>query len=84
MQTHINRFAVGLGVAFGLMALVLATAVFLRFNFANIQGDRFPTSAGPDDAIMCTMEAKLCSDGSSVGRSGPKCEFAPCPTKMVR
>jgi hypothetical protein len=28
----------------------------------------------------CTMEAKLCSDGSSVGRSGPNCEFAPCPT----
>ncbi len=28
----------------------------------------------------CTMEAKLCSDGSSVGRTGPKCEFAPCPT----
>lgn len=29
--------------------------------------------------IMCTLEAKLCPDGSYVGRSGPKCEFAPCP-----
>lgn len=28
----------------------------------------------------CTMEAKICPDGSSVGRSGPNCEFAPCPT----
>jgi hypothetical protein len=28
----------------------------------------------------CTMEAKLCPDGSSVGRSGPNCEFSPCPT----
>jgi hypothetical protein len=27
----------------------------------------------------CTMEAKLCPDGSSVGRSGPNCEFSPCP-----
>jgi len=27
----------------------------------------------------CTMEAKLCSDGSAVGRTGPNCEFAPCP-----
>jgi hypothetical protein len=25
------------------------------------------------------MEAKLCSDGSSVGRTGPRCEFAACP-----
>jgi hypothetical protein len=28
----------------------------------------------------CTYEAKICPDGSSVGRSGPNCEFAPCPT----
>ncbi|MEK7573481.1 MAG: PsbP-related protein [Patescibacteria group bacterium] len=27
----------------------------------------------------CTQEAKLCPDGSSVGRQGPNCEFAPCP-----
>lgn len=27
----------------------------------------------------CTMEAKLCDDGSYVGRTGPNCEFAPCP-----
>ncbi|MFZ3301558.1 MAG: hypothetical protein WA152_02485 [Microgenomates group bacterium] len=29
----------------------------------------------------CTMDAKICPDGSAVGRSGPKCEFAPCPTQ---
>lgn len=29
----------------------------------------------------CTMEAKVCPDGTSVGRTGPKCEFAPCPTQ---
>lgn len=28
----------------------------------------------------CTQEAKLCPDGSSVGRTGPTCEFSPCPT----
>jgi hypothetical protein len=27
----------------------------------------------------CTEEAKQCPDGSSVGRTGPNCEFAPCP-----
>jgi putative hemolysin len=31
------------------------------------------------EEVVCTMEAKLCPDGSSVGRSGPNCEFAPCP-----
>jgi len=28
----------------------------------------------------CTLEARLCPDGTSVGRSGPNCEFSPCPT----
>lgn len=28
----------------------------------------------------CTQEAKLCPDGSAVGRVGPNCEFAPCPS----
>lgn len=27
----------------------------------------------------CTLEAKICSDGSSVGRTGSDCEFAQCP-----
>ncbi len=29
--------------------------------------------------VACTEEAKLCPDGSAVGRVGPNCEFAPCP-----
>ncbi len=29
--------------------------------------------------IACTLEAKICPDGSSVGRTGPNCEFAECP-----
>jgi hypothetical protein len=40
-----------------------------------------PVSPSPstETIVACTMEAKICPDGSSVGRSGPKCEFAPCP-----
>ena len=33
----------------------------------------------PIQKKACTMEAKLCPDGTYVGRSGPNCEFAPCP-----
>lgn len=29
--------------------------------------------------VACTMDARLCPDGSSVGRTGPNCEFAECP-----
>jgi len=33
--------------------------------------------------VACTMEAKICPDGSSVGRQGPNCEFAACPLPGV-
>jgi hypothetical protein len=29
--------------------------------------------------VACTQEAKLCPDGSYVGRTGPNCEFEKCP-----
>ena len=32
-----------------------------------------------EDGVMCTTDAKLCPDGSAVGRMPPNCEFAPCP-----
>jgi len=28
---------------------------------------------------ICTTEARICPDGTTVGRTGPNCEFAPCP-----
>jgi hypothetical protein len=31
-----------------------------------------------DNGVVCTMDAKMCPDGTSVGRSGPNCEFK-CP-----
>ncbi len=38
-----------------------------------------PPVVTPPGQVVCTMEAKQCPDGSYVGRTGPNCEFAPCP-----
>jgi len=46
-----------------------------RFTFTVV-----PKGAANTGPQACTMEAKLCSDGSAVGRTGPNCEFAACPT----
>ncbi len=35
----------------------------------------------PTEPVACTMEAKLCPDGSYVSRHGPNCEFSPCPAR---
>ena len=31
------------------------------------------------EPVACTADAKICPDGTGVGRTGPNCEFAPCP-----
>lgn len=38
-----------------------------------------PPSEQPPGGAMCTTEAKICPDGTGVGRTGPDCAFAPCP-----
>lgn len=37
------------------------------------------TFSSTTQPVACTMDAKICPDGSSVGRVGPRCEFASCP-----
>ena len=54
------------------LILVVALGAFLYRNILEK-----PHMAGPE--VACTMEAKICPDGSSVGRAGPSCEFAACP-----
>jgi hypothetical protein len=39
----------------------------------------FSTTTTKFSGRTCTMEVKLCPDGSYVSRTGPNCEFSPCP-----
>lgn len=49
-------------------------------ELSNDEGDFVtPKPFTSTEPIACTMEAKICPDGSAVGRTGPKCEFAACP-----
>jgi hypothetical protein len=38
-----------------------------------------PVPSPSGSQVACTLDAKLCPDGSAVGRVGPNCEFAQCP-----
>lgn len=58
-------------IFFGLVALVVLGG--LAFVFVR-SGEQVPAP------IACTEEAKICPDGSAVGRTGLNCEFAACPT----
>lgn len=41
------------------------------------------TTTQSGDSILCTADAKVCPNGSAVGRTGPDCVFAVCPGESV-
>lgn len=65
-----KKFTINSVIVLIFSVLFIAIAVF-AFQIRKIQ--TIP------ERVACSMEAKLCPDGSAVGRSGPDCAFAPCP-----
>jgi len=63
-----KKITVGIIVAVAAIILIIIGLGIYKFNFTD-----------DDIHLGCTKEAKLCPDGSAVGRTGAKCEFAPCP-----
>lgn len=53
------------------LIFVVGVGAFLYRNVVERPGTGAPETA-------CTMEAKVCPDGTAVGRTGPSCSFAPC------
>jgi hypothetical protein len=54
------------------IALVVLAAYFIFWQDNEVDGEN-------NEQVFCTMDAKLCPDGSYVGRVAPSCEFAACP-----
>lgn len=64
----------------GLGALVLLAVVGVVGYFLGQMNNRTAVAPSlPEEGVACTLDAKICPDGSSVGRVGPNCEFAECP-----
>lgn len=61
--------------------LILTVLVVIALVLAVWLGTT-PAVAPPFEQA-CTLEAKLCPDGSAVGRSGPNCAFAACPEPVA-
>lgn len=54
--------------------VILAVALLIVLTQAN---------NGSGNGTVCAQDAKMCADGSYVSRTGPNCEFAPCPTQLA-
>ena len=60
--------------------IIIALIIGILILLANVSFGFYLYKQQSLKQTACTMEAKVCPDGTSVGRSGPKCEFAPCTT----
>jgi hypothetical protein len=58
--------------------LILIVIVGVFIIGMSLMNQSFQETPSPQ-VSACTMDAKVCPDGSYVGRVAPSCEFAPCP-----
>jgi len=67
-----KKIASELAIGIILLVAIIIGGIFYWQNKISVSNNQQP------EQKACTMEAKLCADGSSVGRSGPNCEFTSC------
>ena len=60
---------------FAIVFLFLLLTAILGVGVYSLTSDR-----RTPPMFACTMDALVCPDGSAVGRTGPSCTFAACPT----
>lgn len=62
-----------------ILFFLAGTVVLAGVAIGNLYFSKSPESSR---GTACTAEAKICPDGTAVGRTGPNCKFAACPTKQ--
>ncbi len=62
-----------------IIIMALSAGMFIWYQQKNLAVDDQMEIIKPGTKQKaCTEEAKVCPDGSAVGRTGPNCEFTPC------
>lgn len=59
-----------------LILVIIFVAFGAMFSYSKMIQEDEPTAP---QGKACTEEARICPDGSAVGRQGENCEFTPCP-----
>lgn len=78
---------VALGVVIALAVIFAIIFFFTAENISTISDQPLKIElpikkeTKTDEQVVCTMDAKQCSDGTFVGRVAPNCDFAPCPNE---
>lgn len=67
-----------IGIIISLLLIASVTLV-LGFSSPSLPSGALPSVTPPAEGVVCTLDAKICPDGSTVGRMPPACEFTACP-----
>ncbi len=59
--------------------ILLVILIFVGAGIYSVYRQDVTPIPQDNEPVFCTMDAKICPDGSAVGRVGPNCEFAACP-----
>jgi hypothetical protein len=60
--------------------LLIALAGLIVVGFVWTSWKAYDSDHTNTGGTPCTLEAKICPDGTAVGRVSPSCEFSECPT----
>lgn len=71
----------GLGIIKSMNKILLTISLVVLITLPAMAEDKKEgeDKPQPPEQVFCTMDAKMCPDGSFVGRIPPDCKFAPCP-----
>lgn len=72
---NLRKFYLGRAIGF----IVVVLLVLIYFALFKSRPASNVNDNNNENNIVCTTDAKECPDGSYVGRSGPDCQFTPCP-----
>ncbi|MFZ2026387.1 MAG: hypothetical protein WAV30_03820 [Microgenomates group bacterium] len=78
--TTVTPFSKALALTLFIVLPIVAFSLGMSYQ-ATIEPKTPPTQnvIPSDEPVACTMDAKICPDGTAVGRIGPDCEFEECP-----
>lgn len=81
LATIISFYRISKTAAWLLVPYILwvSFAAYLNYSIWSLNKPASALPRTPGEPVFCTQEAMLCPDGSYVGRTGPNCDFAPCP-----
>ena len=65
------------------LKIITVIIIFLGIAIVFVIRGKSPILSPTPIQTACTEEAKLCPDGSYVGRTGPQCQFSECPAVIV-